>query len=328
MLHILDGASSADTLSKTDVPGEIFAWREALISGPTPAGLNEDEWIAIRSEYLSQHYRVDSERCKSDLEEQSQTLASYPEHDEVVLWFEHDLFCQTNLLYLLNWFSHQQLGSTKLSLICIGEFAGIDDFRGLGQLNEQQLASLFDTRHEVSTAELALGQKGWQAYSSSDPTRIEELLRTDFDALPFLRRALELHVTRFPSVRNGLNSVENSGLQLIADGATRFDELFPRFMNNQPGYGLGDFQFWLELRGLSEARKPLLQVTNGAAAAADVSSAEMRKTRFDLTAEGERVMLNEADFVEINGLDRWLGGVHLSAANIWRWDETKRVLVQ
>ncbi len=328
MLHILDGASSADTLSKTDVPGEIFAWREALISGPTPAGLNEDEWIAIRSEYLSQHYRVDSERCKSDLEEQSQTLASYPEHDEVVLWFEHDLFCQTNLLYLLNWFSHQQLGSTKLSLICIGEFAGIDDFRGLGQLNANQLASLFAHRHEITTRELELGHEAWDAYCSPDPSSLLQLLKKDLSALPFLKRALESHLARFPSTGNGLGQIENAGLRLIADGYERFGDLFRRFTSEQRVYGLGDFQLWLDLRALSEARKPLLHVTNGAAASAGLLSEHIIKTAFDITATGESVLRNEADFVEMNGVDRWLGGVHLSAANIWRWDETKRVLVQ
>jgi hypothetical protein len=72
----------------------------------------------------------------------------------------------------------------------------------------------------------------------------------------------------------------------------------------------------------------LLQVRNGSAASAGLLSEHIHKTRFDITAEGESVLRNEADFVEMNGVDRWLGGIHLSAANIWRWDEAKRVLVQ
>jgi hypothetical protein len=328
MLHVLDGASSAGTLAKTDVPGKIFAWREALISGPTPAGLNEDEWIAVRSEYLSEHYGIDLEKCKSDLEEQSQTLASYSDHDEVVLWFEHDLFCQTNLLYLLNWFSLRELGSTKLSLICIGEFPGIEDFRGLGQLNPKQLASLLEQRHEVSATELELGQEAWNAYCSPDPSLLMELLKKDLSALPFLKRALESHLTRFPSVLNGLGRIENAGLRLIATGYEKFGELFPRFAYEQRVYGLGDFQLWLDLRSLSNVRRPLLQIANGANAGKGPVSEEVVQTRFELTTDGQLVLQNNEDFVELNGIDLWLGGVHLSADHdLWRWDNDKGELL-
>ena len=328
MLHILDGASSAVTLAETDVPGKVFAWREALISGPTPARPNEDEWIAIRSEYLSTHYGVELEKCKSDLEEQSETLASYPEHDEVVLWFEHDLFCQTNLLYLLNWFSRQQLGSTKLSLIWIGEFPGIDDFRGLGQLNANQLASLFEQRHEITTRELELGHEAWHAYCAPDPSSLLQLLKEDLSALPFLKRALESHLARFPSTGNGLGQIENTGLQLIANGYERFGDLFRRFSSAQRVYGLGDFQLWLDLWGLSNVPRPLLQIANGANAGKGPLSENVVQTQFEITTDGRLVLQNKADFVELNGINLWLGGVHLSSErDFWRWDSDKGELL-
>ena len=35
-----------------------------------------------------------------------------------------------------------------------------------------------------------------------------------------------------------------------------------------------------------------------------------------------------ANFVALNGIDRWLGGVHLSDTNLWRWDEQKKEIVR
>jgi hypothetical protein len=41
-----------------------------------------------------------------------------------------------------------------------------------------------------------------------------------------------------------------------------------------------------------------------------------------LTAAGRRVLGGDADHVALNGIDRWIGGVHLAGADSpWRWHE-------
>ena len=149
MLHIYNGDSAAGTARNSNFPGEHLAWREALVCGPTPSGLSEREFRGVRAKYLAEAYGANIEESEKQLREQAEALR-FSDHEEVVLWFEHDLFCQVHLIYLLNWFGGRGLGKTKLSLICIDEFSGIKDFRGLGQLNEEQLASLFPQRREVT----------------------------------------------------------------------------------------------------------------------------------------------------------------------------------
>jgi hypothetical protein len=46
-----------------------------------------------------------------------------------------------------------------------------------------------------------------------------------------------------------------------------------------------------------------------------------------LTDDGERVLRGEADRVELLGIDRWLGGTHVTPRNLWRWDAAERRLV-
>ncbi|HEV2884725.1 MAG TPA: hypothetical protein VGW36_07705, partial [Pyrinomonadaceae bacterium] len=45
------------------------------------------------------------------------------------------------------------------------------------------------------------------------------------------------------------------------------------------------------------------------------------KATFSITETGKRVLKSEKDFVSLNGLDQWLGGVHLRPDNMWRWDK-------
>ncbi len=323
MLHVHNGDCSANVLKRSGLPGEHLVWREALIAGPTPGAVSADEWREFRARHLADAYGGDFEECKRALAGQEESLSRFGEHEEVVLWFEHDLFCQTLLVYLLDWFSRRELGETRLSLVCVGEFPGVSDFRGLGQLTPAQMASLFESRREVSEAELSLGAEAWRAYSSPDPRAIEELLGGDTSVLPYLREAMLRHLARFPSTRNGLGRVENLALELIQSGHGEFPALFQKFGRAEAAYGLGDAQFWNDLRRLAEAGRPLLVVD--APAAGDAR--EFADKTFKLTAFGEDVRTGRDDFVKANGIDAWLGGVHLSAGReLWRWNEQEQKL--
>src|SRR6266576_2054770 len=122
MLHIHNGDSSAGTAKKTSIPGEHLAWREALVCGPAPGGLTEQNFLDVRARHLAEAYGARADKCAFELRAQHEALAAYSDHEEVVLWFEHDLFCQVQLIYLLHWFAGREPGPTKLSLVCIGDF--------------------------------------------------------------------------------------------------------------------------------------------------------------------------------------------------------------
>jgi len=325
MLHILNGKSTEDTLRQSSIPGEFFSFRDALISGPVPTGATESVWRSTRAAYLSQTYNGSLETIEQDLLRQSETLASFRDHDEVALWFEHDLFCHLNLIYLLSWFSQVKLESTRLSLINIGAFPGKPNFRGLGELNPEELAGLFTSRESVATDQIELASRAWAAFCSADPTAIEELLATDTSALPFLSRGFSAHLRRFPSTKNGLGRIENKSLELISQGHESFSELFLEFLKAEAIYGLGDAQVWFSLVGLATAKEPLVSSENGSDHSVLTNSFPC-ETKFKLTDRGRSVLNGEVDFLTINEIDEWLGGVHLQGHQVWRWDDQEKKL--
>jgi len=47
-----------------------------------------------------------------------------------------------------------------------------------------------------------------------------------------------------------------------------------------------------------------------------------------LTDTGARVLAGQADQVALNGIDRWIGGVHLHGLHApWRWDDGAETIV-
>jgi len=326
MLHIHNGDSTACTARKADIPGEHLAWREALVCGPTPGELTEQHFLDVRAQHLAAAYGVAIDKCAAELRSQHDALANFSEHEEVVLWFEHDLFCQVQLIYILNWFAGRPLRQTKLSLICVDNFPGVQAFHGLGQLNEDQLTSLWPQRQEVEAAQLDLGAKAWQAYSSVDARSLISLLRLDLSPLPFLKNALLRHLQRFPSTRNGLGRIENAVLELIVDGRHKFGALFPAFSRRESDYGYGDAQLYLAMRRLANASTPVLAQTSGDNSRMDPGRIFL--SRFEITRHGEAALAGAEDFVVNNGIDRWLGGIHLEGReSAWRWDEDSQQLL-
>ena len=320
ILHIHNGGVAAGVAKESFIPGEHFEWREALIDGPAPLSADENEWRLIRAQHLSEAYGMAREEIERESVAQEKKLASFSKYEEVVLWFEHDLFCQLHLVYLLNWFARRDLGKTRLTLVCIGSFPGRDNFRGLGELTPEEFSSLLPARQEVTRAQFDLAVRAWAAYRSPDPRDIETVLENDTGALPFLAPALHAHLRRFPSTTNGLGRIENRGLQLVASESNTFQDLFQRFGEVEPVYGLGDTQFWQSLRRLADANQPLLQIDG-----TEVSP----EAAIQITPLGRAVAKGEGDSVVLNGIDHWLGGVYLAdERNLWRWNEEEQRIVQ
>ena len=83
---------------------------------------------------------------------------------------------------------------------------------------------------------------------------------------------------------------------------------------------LGDTWAFATMDRLARVPDPLLAVAGGDPVGI--------RTQLKLTETGRRVLDGDADHVELNGVDRWIGGVHLRGQTVdWRWNEaTERVV--
>ncbi|MCD9022124.1 DUF1835 domain-containing protein [Cohnella silvisoli] len=330
MLHIVNGDSVANKLKEAAIHGDILVWREIYTEGPLFLQPRSAEHRNIRANYLERELGIPREEWVSSSEAQEKRLAKFTDYEEVVLWFEHDLFDQTMLGYLLHWFSSQTLGNTKLSLLCIGDYPGIEVFRGMGQLSVGQLSSLASKRHEVGQEELSLGKKAWEAYVSTEPRDLLSLLHEDTSALPYLHNTFQLQLNRYPSARNGLGIVEQTTLEYLLEGYDTPLQFFQRVGDKLHELGMGDLQYWLSLRRMSQGSHPLILVNNDVIFPKYSQSADdFLNTRIRLTDLGSHIVAEDQDWLSLNGIDTWFGGVHLQGNHdVWRWDRDDRKLVR
>jgi hypothetical protein len=312
MIHLVAGESALGTLKESSVSGKKFSIDDILMEGPIVDGLRTESSWTQRAEYLQSYFSISKPEYLAGKTERDRILVESLSHDEIVLWFEFDLFCQANLLYYLDWYASRGLGATRLTLICPEHVPGRAVFRGLGELAAEELESLLSTREEVTADQKRVAQLAWQSFSSEDPLDVEQFLQSDSSALPLVAPAFRAHLDRFPSTANGLGIVAQKTLEILSVEPLPFRKLFASVSATPElfRHGMGDLTLQGYLDNLSSGPTPLVH-ENGTV---------------EITENGRNVLANKADAIDLLGIDVWYGGVHLTSANLWRWNSGKQRL--
>jgi hypothetical protein len=278
-LHVTNGDSTAITLRETSLGGDVLPWRDVLNEGP----LLRKGFNAARAAFLSAAGWGDEQELLKGFEDRDTALAAA---GDVVLWFEHDLYDQLQLLQIL-------------TLVPGRDAKLINVDRYLGPMTAPELEALWPERRAVTDELIELGRAGWDAVTAPDPTAIEALFDRDTSALPFLAAALRRFLEELPD-EQGLSRSERQMLELLAEKPRTPFDLFLASQQREEALFDGDVWFFQRLADL----QPLV-VVDGEAAVTDA---------------GREVLAGTADRIELLGIDRWLGGTHLRPDNLWRWD--------
>lgn len=314
MLHITNGESVTSTFRQVRFPGTYLAWNDALHDGPVPQTATLNELSDIRAQALASFGWSGPENPRASFAARDRTLQDFRKHQEVVLWFEHDLYDQLQLIQLLDWFEQQDLEGINLDLIQINSYPGVRPFYGLGQLSGPQLARLFPMRKKVTDAQRSIATEAWRAFRAEDPTDLAAISQQKFDEMPFLAAALVRFLEEYPGATDGLSRTERQVLQATAAGKRKRADIYME-SRKQEDVPWGDLSVYLRLAWLTAGPNPAL--------------IESPKNEFTITDAGRQLLEGKADWIKLQGgVDRWLGGVHLTGNQPkWRWDIEKKTLI-
>lgn len=242
-LHITNGDSFTERLKSLDIPGDIITWREMLCEGKTEPNVGSESFWKTRFEFLSKNYKVTKTWFVEKTLKEYRSLCNHKQQDQIILWFEYDLFCQINMLAVISWLKSFRRHA-EISLVCSGDEDSSDRLYGLNELSDEQLHSLYEKRVALTQDDIEYADYVWQLYCSDNPIRLEHL--SDFENYQFdyLSDAIQAHLQRFPSIKNGLNAVENNILTLSEEEKLASKkELVGKVVKNQGVYGFGDSQY-------------------------------------------------------------------------------------
>ena len=324
VLHLANGSSVTLLIERAGIPGDMMLWCDVLHEGPVPGNILDADLRKVRAAYLAGTPSGPGfDQLLAELTSRDHAVRNRASRDEVILWFEHDLFDQLNLIQLLHELSKPPKPSTPVSLVSVDRFPGRNSFKGLGELTPAELASLLEQRQPVSEPHIELGRQAWSAFRDPNPQRIEEFLQKDLSILPFLGAALRRHLEEFPSASNGLSRTEQRLLELASGSPIEIEDAFLRLHDSESCFYLGDTSFLRVVRELASLSPALLTIDGD-----DPSAQHLPPASISLTPAGQSVLFGQADRVRDWGIDRWLGGVHLDwRGALWRWDHALERLI-
>ena len=250
-LHITNGDSTTNYLKKLRFSGEFITWREMLCEGKTTTDVGSESFWKNRFDFLKTVYKVNKPTFIEFTLKEYRNLCKKKEQNEIVLWFEPDLFCQINMLAVLSWIKRYRKGY-EICLVSAGTDAKSHKNTGFSLLSEEQINLLYKNRVLLSQDDIEYADYIWQLYCSDSPLRLETVY--NFNPMsPFqhLESAIEAHLKRFPSIENGLNFVENNILKTANSHQFKSkQELITNLLREDDIYGFGDLQYENHLKNL------------------------------------------------------------------------------
>lgn len=236
--HILNGDCIADQLGQIKINQEIIVCRECLIDGNLTADGSCDFWT-IRAKFIADTYNTSTEEYFNRTVKEFEKLKALTDNSEVCLWFENDLFCQTNMWFVISLLTDQPTIKIYRIFPTINNIN--DKWKGFGISDAEMLEQSYSSKVLFKQQDIRLGNNLWTAYKNNDLKKLKELSNFQSNCFQYLEEVCQAHIDRFPT-ENTLGRPDKTVKEIIETISTNFQDVFSEFSNREGIYGFGDLQ--------------------------------------------------------------------------------------
>ncbi|HUP83595.1 MAG TPA: DUF1835 domain-containing protein [Candidatus Limnocylindria bacterium] len=323
-LHVVAGPSAAACLEQGLglAPDQLLVHHDLLSCGPLPPLDSLDDWRDVREAYL-QSLEVEREGfsfadCPRDLLTNRERLTSAA---TITLWLGTGLPEQLLLAWIVALLRRLDSDPTRCRIV---QFDRHDSYEivGAGVLHPSEFA-----QHPPSTSLDATGVdealSAWAAVTAAQPRELLAFLGRTSRALPILQRSLSSVLYHYPHVDNGLNAWEHRLLQYVGEVGPKASRAIGYTMAHDmdfPEWMADSYLFERLHRLANEALpRPLLALSG--------DTTTLPGTEVRLTEHGEALLAGGGNAVAWNGIDDWVGGVHLESRSGQVWFRSEQTLL-
>ena len=290
-LHITIADNLSENVLALNLEGKIVVWREMLCEGPTTFQLGTPEFIALRTHFLSENYQVSARDYQEQFLSELEKLGDLETYEEVILWFEFDLFSHINMLAAISHLMENNIDA-PIYLVCSKKVKGEKESIPLSQLPLKILQKHYEQRIHLNQEDLEMANLMWQLYNGENPQKLKNLIKieTNFE---YLSSCIRAHIERFPNAITGLNTLEKNILKLIkTHNISSLNQLLGYSLEYQGYYGYIDIQIQRVINKLQLFY-------------------EVKEHKIELTQEGNEALNASRNFYRVLKNDEYLGGVKM-----------------
>ncbi len=328
-LHIRCGDDIKKALLSCGFKGDFLEISNPFPQGHVPHFDSIEEFIKIRTTFLTQHYgsyvpESRTQNTEAEIRNVEDVLRHAPErYERIVLWYEHDAFDQLSKAYVLAHLAELNLDKVRIECIQINSFPGVKKFIGIGQLSRmpEAILTLWSQRQTVSPAMIAFGARSWLAFTKDNPLDLWHLTEEES---PFsdMQQAFKRMLMELPWAGSGLSLTEHLSLDILArEGEMRAGAIFSLLMTeSDPQPFLGDIMLLAILRPLWEAEHPAITMLEEYQ-----DENPMRQMLLSITDLGRSLLQKNTNWLtphsNLRPVDRYVGGIHITSnTKNWYWN--------
>lgn len=315
-LHIAPSASAGGCLKQAlNLPSDQLLDNDDLLScGPLLPMRSLAEWIKMREDYAQPLYAGFEFKLAGfprDLLSQTEIVR---DAESITLWVGTGLAEQLLLVWMPQFLRLIDVDPERLRVIQFSTVPNhLPEIQSVGLLNPDRLKD-HPTPARIDRSSMALLDAAWAAITANEPWPLVEFLTDDAGPLPFLKRSLRWLIYRFPDVESGLSALQTQLLEMVEEhgpnGVRVIGYTIMRTIEWLDWVGDAQLFYWLKGLGAPALEHPLVSITG---------NTDLRDTEVRLTEMGRQVLAGQQNFVSLNGIQEWVGGIHLdsSAERVW-----------
>lgn len=319
-MNIMHGDSACGTFKQAFKPRkeDILVFHDVLSCGPLKKYTDIKTWGKFRNNYwdnIDRDCALESLTCNMLEMDFYSNFRFLEAADEYRLWIGTGLSDQLLLAFLVNLIDFHRLDFRKLSVY---QFERVTEkhfeVQTVGLLNPDQIKN-HPSPYKLNEKQIELAKLAWQAVTESNPEKYLLYVNAGQDSMPLLKRAMSHLFYRYPKARNGLSYWDEALLKYAEkhgpNTAMIIGYTLAECMN---GLDLvGDLYLFSRLKNLGRPglRKPLIK--------ANALDLPLRDTKTTILPDGIKALSGDIDVIKENGIDDWVGGVHLDSSNNNVW---------
>jgi len=225
-----------------------------------------------------------------------------------VVWAGLGLPDQLLLAWVVFLFDRLDLDLSNLAIVQFETLRPAQDVLSLGELGPEDIRNYQPAPHQLNSEETEELRHLWEVYTSDDPAALSRYVAGS-SPMPIAHRAVRELLYRYPDVRSGLGVWDERLLRHTLDNGPGAARVIGHTLASMSLDWQGDMHLFHRLLGMAAVRSPLISLAG--------SRATMRGCEVRLTSFGHDVLAGNANTVHENGIDDWIGGVHLrSESNV------------
>jgi len=288
--------------SAAPVAGESYRFEDDLSCGPLVPIESVPAWTAARKRscYIDHDPYGDPDVLRTA--------------DKVVLWLATEAADQ----FMLAWLPAFLEALDVRTVIEVVQFERERDMRDIEDLTLGMLRPDGSPAHPPAVAltaeHLAELDVAWHALTAPEPSALVACARSSSTRFAFLPHALRGFIgNRYPEAASGVNAWEMELLRNVRKVGPRAPNVIGDTLGIRSVDQVADSWLFERMLRLADpaVKEPALAITGDRSA--------YRFCEVQVTPFGERILDGQANFVDVNGIDDWVGGVHLDSAvgRVW-----------